>query len=264
MPDIVMGGLSLEIPLGTADRIFAAQLKKSILSFATFGILVLLSVMLLTLFLSKRISDVFRERERQRETLKNLNSRLSLLSARDQAILGSIVDGIAIISEEGIVENVNDAFTRCTGIEAETLRRKHISSFSGHPVLDAVFSSPAPGELNLRNRVFVLAEVPVYGADGNRLLCILRILHDATDEKLSAAMELAGTAAHEVRQPLAILMGISDMVREKARRGEDASEELEILGQQITRINDIISKMLKITKYRTKPYTEETRIFDLE
>jgi signal transduction histidine kinase len=185
------------------------------------------------------------------------------LSARDQKILGSIVDGIAIINEDGIVENTNDAFTRFTKIDPHTIKGKHINEFDDHPVLKNVFSSSPKGELNFDGRLFTLTEVPVVSEKGDKLLCSLRMLHDATDEKLSAAIEMAGATAHEVRQPLSIVISMADLVKEKIRKGEGVSEEIAVFEQQCKRINDIISRMLNITHYKTKNYTEDTKIFDL-
>jgi len=259
----IRGGVSIDIPLETTDRLFAAQVKRSAVRFATFGIFTMLSIIFLTWFLSKRISDAFREKIRQQKVLKELNERLSLLAARDQQILASIVDGIAIINDEGVIESTNAAFTRYTGVSAEEMKGRHISDFSDHPVLQAIFSTSPSGEINLNNRVFTLTEVPVVNDSGDRLLCTLRVLHDATDEKLSAAMELAGATAHEVRQPLSIVIGLSDLVREKIKNGEDITEEIAVFEQQCNRINDIVTRMLNITHYRTRDYTKDTKIFDL-
>ncbi len=259
----IRGGLSIDIPLETTDKLFAIEVKRSAVSFASFGIFTMLSIIALTLFFSKRISDAFREKIRQKEILEKLNDQMSLLSARDRKILGSIVDGIAIIGDDGVLENINDAFTRLIGITSEDIIGKHISEFSGHPVLNDIFSPSPGGELNIDNRIFTLTEIPVVSEKGNRLLCTLRILHDATDEKLSAAIELAGATAHEVRQPLSVVIGMSDLVRERIKDGKDVSEEIAVFEEQCKRINDIITRMLNITRYKTKEYTKDTKIFDL-
>ncbi|GBE00547.1 hypothetical protein BMS3Abin07_02600 [bacterium BMS3Abin07] len=45
--------------------------------------------------------------------------------------------------------------------------------------------------------------------------------------------------------------------------GEDVTDEVRVFEQQCGRINDIVIRMLNITHYRTKEYTENTKIFDL-
>ena len=75
-------------------------------------------------------------------------------------------------------------------------------------------------------------------------------------------MEVSGAAAHEIRQPLAILMSLKDLIRGKAAEKQDVSEELTVLDEQVERVNDIIGRMLSITTYRTKRYADDMKIID--
>lgn len=81
-------------------------------------------------------------------------------------------------------------------------------------------------------------------------------------EKLKTAVGMAGAAAHELRQPLSIIMGFSELLREKAANGENTDREAEIIISQCHRMNEIISRMLNVTSYRTKSYGGHTEIFD--
>jgi hypothetical protein len=83
------------------------------------------------------------------------------------------------------------------------------------------------------------------------------------ENRLKAAMALAGAAAHEMRQPLAVVIGFSGILEDQIKKGEDVKEALEIIKDQSFRIDDIIHKMLNITQYKTKDYLEGIRIFDL-
>ncbi|MGE5893231.1 MAG: DUF3365 domain-containing protein [bacterium] len=262
-PDMIIGGLSIIIPMETTDRLFAAQTKRSALSFAGFGIVLIVFILPLTLYFSHRITSLFKEKTAQQEMLKKLYAQLSQLSARDQAILASIVDGIAIINEAGVIESVNAAFAAMTGVQQEALKGVQVAALKEPLVLGEIFTCNSHCEIQFKNRIYIVTEVPIPDKTDQGLICTLRIVHDATDEKLSAAMELAGTAAHEVRQPLAILVSMMDMIREDIKTGQDFSKKIPIFEQQLTRINDIIAKMLNITRYQTKPYTDETKIFDL-
>ncbi len=83
------------------------------------------------------------------------------------------------------------------------------------------------------------------------------------EERLRALIELAGATAHEMRQPLSIVIGFTDLMNEKLRNGEDIENDFRIVKQQCLRMDDIIKKMLSITSYRTIEYTGGIRIFDL-
>jgi len=262
--DVIIGGLSLLIPMEPTDKLFASQTKRSAISFAGIGIFLLASVLLLTMFFSHRIVSLFREKIRQQAVLQDLNAQLSRLSTRDQAILGSIVDGIIIIDDRGTVESANDAFSQLTGSDTSEIVGKHISALRESSPLREILAPNPPDEIQIMGRVCTVTEVRIPTRDGTALICTLRIVHDATDEKLSAAVALAGATAHEVRQPLAIMLSMIDMIRDDMNSGRDFAEKVAIFEEQLLRINDIITRMLKITRYQTRPYTDQTKIFDLE
>jgi hypothetical protein len=81
--------------------------------------------------------------------------------------------------------------------------------------------------------------------------------------KLKSAVQLAGAAAHELRQPMTIISGCAELLKDKLSQGEDVKHETRIIVEQCNRMNDLIISMLNITEYRVKSYDEETKIFDL-
>jgi signal transduction histidine kinase len=82
-------------------------------------------------------------------------------------------------------------------------------------------------------------------------------------QRLEAAVKIAAAAAHELRQPMTIISGFSELLKNKAKRGEDIKQETDIIISQCNRMNAIITKMLNVTAYRTKAYGGTTEIFDL-
>lgn len=84
-------------------------------------------------------------------------------------------------------------------------------------------------------------------------------------EKLVVAVELAGAAAHEMRQPMTIVHCMLDIVKEKLQRSETLKDEdMEIIHGQCDRMNGIIGRLLNITQYRTKKYSEWGNIMDIQ
>lgn len=90
------------------------------------------------------------------------------------------------------------------------------------------------------------------------------IRRELEHEKLKSAVRIAAAAAHELRQPMTVIAGFSELMRDKLSRGEDFDKEADIIVEQCFRMNGIITNMLNITAYKTKSYGEETEIFDLE
>jgi PAS domain S-box-containing protein len=248
-------GLSIDIPVDFADRLYAAQVKRSALSFGTFGLFILLFVLAITIFFSKKISDAFR-------SVRRLNAQLRELSARDARIIENIVDGIVIINHRGYIEMVNPAFARFLGRETEEFIDRRMDEVEEDQLRD-LLTAPSGEEVEYNGHIFTVSEVDI--RDDTREISYgkLKILHDATREKLKATVELAGATAHEMRQPLSVIMTLIPVIREKTMKGEPLDEELRIFESQCGRINEIISRMLNITHYRVKQYTEGKKIFDL-
>jgi signal transduction histidine kinase len=77
-------------------------------------------------------------------------------------------------------------------------------------------------------------------------------------------MQLAITAAHELRQPMTAIYGFMEILNDKLGRGESAAHEMEIVIDQCKRMDNIIKRMLNITSYRVRVYDANTEILDLE
>ena len=93
---------------------------------------------------------------------------------------------------------------------------------------------------------------------------IRSVEREMENERLKTAIQLAGAAAHELRQPMTAIIGYAELLKDKASKHESVKEELEIVVQQCYKMDEIIRRMLSITKYKTKVYLEDTEIFDLE
>ncbi|GBE00844.1 sensory histidine kinase AtoS [bacterium BMS3Bbin06] len=248
-------GMSIDIPVDYPDRLYASRVKSSAITFATFGLFVLAFVMAVTFFFSKRISDGFK-------AVNGLNEKLRALSARDERIIESIVDGMAIISPHGTIDMVNSTLAGLMDREVEEIINMDIRGISDKGALRIFTASPGE-ELELDGHIYTITDISIEDEERGRRFGKLRILHDATREKLSASMELAGAAAHEMRQPLSIILTLSPLIKDKIKKGVVPAEELSMLESQCERINEIITRMLNITHYRTKAYAEGKKIFDL-
>ncbi len=83
------------------------------------------------------------------------------------------------------------------------------------------------------------------------------------EDRLRALIELAGATAHELRQPLTIIIGLTDLINDKLNKRESIEQEFRIIKDQCFRMDDIIKKMLSITSYKTIEYSDGVKIFDL-
>jgi PAS domain S-box-containing protein len=76
--------------------------------------------------------------------------------------------------------------------------------------------------------------------------------------------ELAGTAAHELNQPLTSIMGYADLLRRHIADGSPDAAALDVVVREAERMADIVRKIGRVNRYETKTYVGESRIVDLD
>lgn len=96
-----------------------------------------------------------------------------------------------------------------------------------------------------------------------------RKLSDATlrlerSERSAEMIALAGTAAHELNQPLTSVLGYAELLKRKLGPDDYAWAKVDIIQKEAERMKEIVRKIGRITRFETKPYVGEARILDLE
>ena len=86
----------------------------------------------------------------------------------------------------------------------------------------------------------------------------------AISEKQALIAELAGTAAHELNQPLTSVMGYAELLARKTTAGTPEHRAASVIAKEAERMADIVRKIGKITKYETKSYVGAQKILDLD
>jgi hypothetical protein len=94
-----------------------------------------------------------------------------------------------------------------------------------------------------------------------------KVVRDMTREielnRLKTAVELAGAAAHEIRQPLTALITYFGLLKREMPHDTELGRNLDAMILQCRRIDGMIEKMMHITEYRTKTYFGDIKITDL-
>ncbi len=83
-------------------------------------------------------------------------------------------------------------------------------------------------------------------------------------QKMQAVMALAGTANHEINQPLMVILGNLQLLRMRTAQDDPLQERLRLLEHNTRRIAAIVKKIGNINKLTTKPYLETDQIIDLQ
>jgi PAS domain S-box-containing protein len=83
-------------------------------------------------------------------------------------------------------------------------------------------------------------------------------------EKQALVAELAGTAAHELNQPLTSIMGYAQLIQHQSDTDAAHNRAVDIILREAERMAEIVKKIGRITKYETKEYVGSTRMLDLD
>jgi PAS domain S-box-containing protein len=82
-------------------------------------------------------------------------------------------------------------------------------------------------------------------------------------ERQAVLAELAGTAAHELNQPLTSVMGYAELLKRRLPEADPSFKAVETIHRESTRMAEIVKRIGRITKYETKQYVGNARIIDL-
>lgn len=83
-------------------------------------------------------------------------------------------------------------------------------------------------------------------------------------EKGVALAQLAGATAHELNQPLTVVIAYAEMLRLKLGPDSPLIGTVDVLARQAERMADIVRQVGRITRFETKSYVGSAQILDLE
>lgn len=83
-------------------------------------------------------------------------------------------------------------------------------------------------------------------------------------EKLQGVLEMAGAVCHEINQPLQVVSGYIELLLEDYGEVDEISEVLSKAETGVRKIGDLTSKIMNITKYKSKDYINDVKIIDIE
>ncbi|MBK9069658.1 MAG: PAS domain S-box protein [Myxococcales bacterium] len=110
--------------------------------------------------------------------------------------------------------------------------------------------------------VFILTDLSERIRIEHKLLAAQQQL--AQSEKHALVAQLAGTAAHELNQPLTAVLGYAELLRRQVTLSPQGEKSLGTIISEAERMADIVRKIGRLTKFETKAYVGNTTIVDLD
>ncbi len=189
--------------------------------------------------------------------LHELVDNVSLESARREAILASMVEGVLAVDNQLRVIFCNESFARAVGARADI--PEHL------PVLELVRD---PAFLDMLSRVLVTHEsvkqrIQLAAAEGRAFEVqaaplsmgtrrgAIAILHDITDlERLERVRkDFVANVSHELRTPLTAIRGYAETLLDGALEDKENNRKfLEIIRSHSIRLNNIASDLLVLSE----------------
>ncbi len=83
-------------------------------------------------------------------------------------------------------------------------------------------------------------------------------------ERQKVAVEMAGAAAHELNQPLTVLLGYSNLLVRNMKEDDPQKMILQKIEVNTRKVSEIVARLGQITRYRTREYVEGQPIVDIE
>lgn len=81
-------------------------------------------------------------------------------------------------------------------------------------------------------------------------------------ERLRVLVQTAGAAAHEINQPLSVILGLSQLLQRTPNLDENQQKKLEGIREGVKKISNIVQRMSEVEQYSTRAYVEDTDIVD--
>jgi PAS domain S-box-containing protein len=193
------------------------------------------------------------------------------IATQHRRLLALLTDAVATVRPDGRLLHANRAAREALGLRLRDLKDTPIASLfanaaAARDLWDAVESEGAirPREADLRSvdgRTFPV-RISAARAEGSdpRVLFVFRDLTEIRHirsrlletEKLGAMAKIAGSVAHEIRNPLNALFLNSDLLEDELREQGDLpasiEEVLRVMREEIERLNGIIKNYLSLSK----------------
>lgn len=202
--------------------------------------------------------------------LRELVDRLSLESARREAILASMVEGVLAVDGELRVTFCNNSFARAIGAQTPVRELLPLLELVRDPALIGVFTGvlktgePLKQRLELPvagGRVF---EVQVASLSAPSHRGAIAILHDITDlERLERVRkDFVANVSHELRTPLTAIRGYAETLLEGALEDQENNRRfLEIIRHHAVQLNNVASDLLVLSELELgRPPREPERV----
>ncbi|MEW6387686.1 MAG: ATP-binding protein [Thermodesulfobacteriota bacterium] len=201
---------------------------------------------------------------------------LRLSEERYRSVVEKSPDFIIVLDNQGCILGANTATARALGIPSRALAGRSLAEYldpeDAKVWLDQVnyvFTTgrnfESKGEVRLRGRAYWLSTylVPLYGEDTRTVERVLVIARDMTDrqrmeeqmvrtEKLASMGTLAAGVAHEINNPVGIMLGFTELLLDRFPPDSKEHELLKTIERQGLNCKRIVENLMTFARQPAK------------
>lgn len=141
-----------------------------------------------------------------------------------------------------------------------------IVSFTAFTVWIFLHDDLIPGLSHQASHATVAGVAWLFGLVGTVLIIRFHQRAERLAQKAArdeTVIQLAGAVAHELNQPLTIIISTAELLARRDPTRDNYRPYLHQLIQASERMSDIVQKLERVTSYRSKPYVGGVRIIDI-
>jgi PAS domain S-box-containing protein len=244
-----------------------------------------------TVELSNQVKELELTKKATINLLEDLNqekTKIQESQAKDEAILGSIGDGLITTDKEGNVMLVNTAFERLLGWSMRDIVGKPLAevipllddnqkkvSTSDRPVTQVLHGRAVPTVITAASAYYqkkdgtllpVVITVSPIITDGN-LLGAVEVFRDITKERQidKAKSEFVSLASHQLRTPLTAINWYAELLLtgEAGKLNKDQKEFLDQIHESNTRMVDLVNSLLNVSRIDMGTLASDPELTDI-
>lgn len=231
------------------------------------------------------------QKYRERSEKKHLELQLKNSEQMYRSLIESMHDGVCmvnrdfqiVLANQSLLNHLSDGTDEVLGKRCYEILQNSSQPCEGkdHPCpTREVLKTGKPASVThshiSRNGDIVFEEMnayPIFSEEGE-ITHVVEVLRDITErrkmeeqilkqEKLSVLIEMAGATAHELNQPLTVMLPMVEQALSKVSEQNPLFKNLSVIEKQCLRMADLVKKISEITIYKTKPYVGDIQIIDI-
>ncbi len=206
------------------------------------------------------------------QAVQELGGRVDSLTrhrARMEAILGSMIEGVLVVNDQGRLQLVNDAARRILKLEKESLDRPYVEAIRHPAIVDHIARALAGQEVDALElsvtrdvtRTLVAHVAPVVAAGRGAVL----VMHDITDLRRADQVrrDFVANVSHELRTPLTAIKGYAEALLDDSDDAEAREKFLDIIHRHATRMERLVKDLLRLARLDAGQETVELAPCDM-